>query len=213
MDELFLYDQENGLFKQILAKSLVIEGRFHVSPNGGNDLNTADLESFLTTLNQPKYPAAILLTPYSRIVKMPSGSKMEEFTFQLYFLTTSGYTGDNQIKDLDPSRNTSKHPVWYDWKDMKQCAAEFMETLIKVIKSGVSGTGPTSVPLKTVIHIEESNAIYRRFTKMQTTGLSGASVTFIVHLDASICSSKDYQNIDIADITIPAIEIHPIHKH
>src|SRR5574340_79137 len=110
MTELFLYDREQGLFKEILKKSTVMKGHYHVSPNFGKDLDTNNLETFIKDPKNglvdvtEKYPLCVCMTPRSKHVFM-NGTKWEQFVFNLYFVCNTYYTSSNQIKSLDRDTN------------------------------------------------------------------------------------------------------------
>jgi hypothetical protein len=219
MTELFLYDREKGLFKEILKKSTVIKGHYHVSPNFGKDLDTNNLETFIKdpknglTDVPEKYPLCVCMTPVSKEIKI-NGQDLEQFIFNLYFVTTTFYTSDNKIKSLDKDTNTSAHHIWYDWQDMKTCASNFIKTLKKVVAKRTimleDATIPYTVPLKTVVNLD-GDVIYKRLTKFNNDRLSGVSLSFAVYMDNSQCTLDDYANVDVKDIIIPPLDIHPLH--
>lgn len=217
MDELFIYDRDKGLFKEILKHSTVIGGRYHLSANYGYDLNTNNLEQYLKDPASgladagQKYPACICITPKSRIVSI-NGNKWEEFYFYLYFVCTTNYTGQNKIKSLDPSTNTSSHHVWYDWKDMKECAVNFLELLKKVQKKPVDSNGNT-VPLGSIFNVDTERADIVRLTKMNNDKISGVGLYFSAFMLADTCNLQDYTPESLDSITIPPLSIHPLHKH
>lgn len=216
MDELFLYDSEKGLFKEILKKSSVMEGRYHVSPNSGQDLNTDNLSTFL---NDPakglagpsqKYPISVCVTPRSRFTRI-NGQRWEEFWFSLYFLTSSFTTGDHQIKDNNPDTNTSGHHVWYDWQDMKNCADEFLEVFKLQIKRIIVRDNK-DVVLKSLIQFDSNNTVFSRLTKFNNDKLSGVNVNFTVFLYAGECGVNDYPSDVATSVVIPPFTIHALHK-
>ena len=216
INELFLYDREKGLFKEILKKSAIIEGRYHVSPNGGKDLDTNNLETYikdpLNGLSGPdqKYPICVCMTPRSRIVNI-NGRRLEEFTFNLYFVCNTFYTGTNQIKAHDKDTNTSAHHIWYDWMDMKRSAEGFLFMLDSQLKRKIT-VGEKIFPLRAYANLGDS-AIYNRLTKFNNDRLSGVSLAFNMLLDATVCDSEDYSEVNPEDITMPPADIHPIHKN
>lgn len=210
IQELFLYDREQGLFKEILNKSTVMQGRYHVSPNHGNDLNTNNLETFikdpangLTDVNE-KYPLCVCVTPRSRYVSMPGG-RWEEFIFNLYFVCATFRTGDNKIKSRDAGTNTSAHPVWYDWQDMKAAAANFIEALKVTLKKDIEVDG-SLIPLRTMVQLDSGGVIFNRLTKFNNDQLSGVSLTFLIYLEAFSCEVADY--VALEDIKLPPLIIH-----
>lgn len=211
MDELFLYDRDKGLFKQILKQSTVMAGRYMVSPSYGHDLNTDNLDAFLKDAKygiidpQQKYPIVVCMPPRSVLMGAEFGFK-EEFVFELFFLCTTGYTGQNQIKTVDKATNKSMHHVWYDWKDMKEVAVEFMDVLKAVIKAN---------QLKRFFALDLERIPVRRLTKFNNDSLSGVSVSFIVNMNETVCEKQDYPEDALTKITVPDVNsfIHPLHKH
>lgn len=210
IQELFLYDEQAGLFKQILKQSSIMKGSYHLSPNQGNDLNTANLETYikdpakgLTDLK--KYPICICFTPRSRIVSINS-QDFEQFTFNLFWLTTTYRNGDNSIKMVDKSTRQSAHYIWYDWQDMKSCAMNFFNMLDQVIKTKQILISNVSYPLRSMIHAEKGNVIYNRLTKFYNDSLSGVSQAFTITMEPLQCDQSEY--IDINSITIPSPIIH-----
>lgn len=212
IDELFLYDKERGLFKEILNKSVIMQGRYHVSPHNLQDLNTDNLESFIKDdkvgLRAPeqRYPIAVCNTPRSRF-KSINGNRWQEFYFSMFFLTRSHVTADNQIKSLDADTNTSAHHIWYDWQDMKNCADDFLSVLKAMLQVSANGTR-----LKTVMGFDQEGAIFSRVTEVTNDKLSGQNVLFSVSLYAGECTLADYPANVINSITVPPFTIHAPHK-
>ncbi len=195
ISELFLYDQDAGLFKNILVNSTVMQGRFFV---GDLAKVTAD----------QVYPCVVCLPPKSLFT---SADFLEEtFTFQLFFLTKTGITGQNQIKSPNPDNLTSLHPVWYDWKDMKECANNFM----RIVKQLIAQKLIDDVPMKSLIAIDTTRLIPQvlRISNAGTSNASGVSLTFNVILKNN-CQTDDYPGLDIDTVTIPDTNLHPLHKH
>lgn len=219
INELFLYDREEGLFKEILNKSSVIEGRYHVSASKGNDLNTNNLETYI---NDPKnglvdamnkYPLAVCMTPRSRFVKFENGSKWEEFVFNMFFVTPTNRTGGNQLKSMNTDTKTSGHHIWYDWQDMKNVAANFLEVLQQLLSKKTLVINSKEVFLRTLVNLDKDKAVINRFASFLNDQLSGVSVAFVMYVDASLCTFNDYDGVDIlTDITLPGLDIHPMHK-
>ena len=210
MTELFLYDKENGLFKSILNNSTVMNGSYHVSPNQGNDLNTSNLETYIKDpanglIDLKQYPICVCMTPRSRIALI-NGNTWEQITFNLFFLTTTKRTGNNQIKNRDKDTNVSAHHIWYDWQDMKTCAMNFCSVLARVIKCNFVVKNGQTIPLRTLINFERGNVIYNRFTKFNNDQLTGVSVAFTITMEATQCEQDEY--VSINDIIIPSYNIH-----
>lgn len=220
IDELFIYDRDKGLFKEILKQSTVLAGRYHVSPNYGHDLNTSNLEQYikdpasgLSDVKQ-KYPCCVCIAPKSSFITI-NGARWERFYFPLFFLCKSFVTGTGQIKTPDRDTNTSAHHVWQDWKDMKEVAANFLELLKTVIKTKatVATEVVAAVPLKSILNVDFENATVRRLARFNNDQVTGVEVTFMVMLSSGSCVLSDYNNAAINAITIPALSIHELHKH
>ena len=210
IQELFLYDRDEGLFKEILKKSTVIKGSYHVSTNHGNDLNASNLETYVKDpanglIDDKKYPICICVTPRSRQVKV-SGQPLEQFTFNLYFLSTTFRTPDNKIKLKDKDTNVSAHHVWYDWQDMKNCAMNFCFVLSQVIRTRTILIDNQLIGLRTQINFDSGNVIYNRMTKFNNDQLTGVSIAFPILMNAVQCDTEEYVSID--DIVIPSPIIH-----
>ena len=210
IDELFLYDKEKGLFKNILNHSTVIAGRYHVSPSYGSDLNTQNLEAFLKDpthgLSSPdqKYPICVCMPPYSQIGITENETEAEEFYFDLFFLCTSGYTGQNRIKSVDKPTQKSSHHVWYDWKDMKEVASNF----IKLLRAVVKAKG-----LHTKIDIDFSRIPVRRLSNFNNDKVSGVQITLKAEIFNLFCELNDYPESVVDSIEVPGDSIHSLHKH
>jgi len=210
MQELFLYDEENGLFKQILKKSSVLKGSYHVSPNQGNDLNTSNLETYIKDpakglIDFKNYPICVCFTPRSRIIPI-NGQDFEQFTFNLYWLTTTFRNSDNSVKMRDKDTGQSAHHIWYDWQDMKSCAMNFYSVLNQVIKSKNVMVDSVAVPLRSMINLDKGSVIYNRLSKFYNDSLSGISQAFTMTMQPLECDQTEYA--DINSITIPSPTIH-----
>lgn len=202
MDELFLYQ----LFLNILKKSTVIEGRFHVSKGYGNDLNANNFDEVIkdalsTITTARKYPVAILFPPVEAIGDYNKG--WSSFKLKMFFVTTSFYDGFGDIKAINNFNNTSDHPITYDWKDMRECAGNFRVIFDKLTRNrsllGIIRNG------------QKGNDIVERFSLSNNDRISGVSISFEVELFMP-CSLTDYSDNDISLIEIPSQNIHPLYK-
>lgn len=205
-----IYDNDAGLFKQILKQSSIMKGSYHVSPNSGNDLNTSNLETYVKDpanglMDLKKYPMCVCMTPRSRVMKQPGG-EFEQFIFNLYFLTTTYRNSDNSVKLRDADTGQSAHHVWYDWQDMKTCAMNFVNILDKVIRTKYTVINYVPTPLKMYLSLDKANVIYNRLTKFYNDSLSGVGLTFTIMMQALQCDQDEY--LDIDSIIIPSPIIH-----
>lgn len=208
MNELFLYDKQAGLFQAILSASPVMEGRYHVSPNKGKDLDANNLETFLkdamdaVTDVSDKYPICVCLPPYSRVER----SDNEIFTFTLFFVTTTYYE-NNAVKFQDPDSGLSTHHVWYDWQDMKTAAENFINALDKVIRKRSITIDSKTYPLGTWIALA-GDVVYRRLSRFNNDRLSGVSLSFNMIMNTLSCENDEYDDTAIDSIIIPSAKIH-----
>lgn len=184
LDELQLYGTD-GLFHSIVKQSKVFAGRYGVLPKGGADLN---LNNILSGIEFPKdkYPGVFCLPPISSLPATVQQAEWECFYFRLFFMCTTGYTGDNQIKFKDPNTNTSLHTVPMDWADMKNLALGFMNALEKIQKK----------LLNQFFLNQKGEWKMVRLTKVQNDNLSGVMIQF----EASIAVSCDFTDINIDGI-------------
>ena len=206
INELFLYDRDNGLFKEILKQSVVINGRYHLCPDYGHELNTGNLNQYFkdeaTGLTDvAKYPCCVCITPNSNLTNY-NQQKGESFVFQLYFLTLAKRTADNQIRAMDRDTLTSMQHTWYDWLEMKNCAASFLETLHKVLLTKSTANG---LRLRQYFNLNYEQGRIRRLTNFSVNQLNGASMSFTIDSLFNMCSNPDYDTNAINDITIPTI--------
>lgn len=210
MNELFLYDRDDGLFKAIINQSTVMQGRYFVSTSGGSDLNTNNLEQYLSDalhgIKTPdqKYPCVLCTAPRSVL----SERFTEIFQFQLYFLCKTFVTGQNGIKSLNENQQVSEHHIWYSWKDMKECAVNFRFVLNQIIRKKLIDTDPIT---KYFSLLNETGAI-DRLSRFSNDDVSGVRLSFRIELNLE-CEIQDYALNVIDLVEIPDVDIHPLHKH
>ncbi|MGN6438176.1 MAG: hypothetical protein ACTHMM_16670 [Agriterribacter sp.] len=218
MNELFIYDRDQGLFKEILKHSIVIQGRYHVAAGYGAELNTANIEAYVKDVkggfvdDPNKYPCCVCMVPKSDLVER-NGATWERFIFQLYFLCTTYYTGDNQVKQPDKDTGVSSHHVWYDWKDMKECAGNFMQVLDDVMRKKTVVIDGKESPVGVYFNMDSTPFSIKRLSKFNNDRLSGAGITFVANLYAEDCVLQDYPDDVLSRVVVPPTVIHPIHKH
>lgn len=204
MDELFVYDENRGLFKEILKQSNVMEGRYHVTTNNGQDLNANNLGTVVATVVQKKYPLCVCVAPKS-VINTINGQQREDFYFNLLFLCKSY----NAANGTDQHTRKASHDIPWDWKDMKECAANFILMLDTVLRTRrING-----VPIAALFNIDAENITVRRLTKFTEDNTSGVWISFKGDLLGEICEIKDYSSTAAQDIIIPPLTIHQAHKH
>lgn len=195
IDELFLYSKDDGLFKSILNESTTFQGRYHVSPNYGHDLNANNLDSYLkdpaygVMAPVQKYPICVCITPTSRIFPV-NGNDWEEFYFALYFLQRTYVDGKNQVKQPDKDTGRSTRRVEEDWKQMKEKALEFRGVLKQSLKQTVVFDS-TQVVLPQIIRCDDEVRV-SRVTKYNNDNLSGVGIVFKISMYVGLCDLIDY---------------------
>jgi len=203
MDELFIYDRDKGLFKKVLEQSFVIEGRYHVSADMGQDLNANNLGTLVASIPEKKYPLCVCVPPVSNIVTQ-NGQQKEEFYFTLLFVCQTYKDQSN------PRTRQSTHEVWYDWKDMKQAAADFISVLDSFTRSAKLQSG---LPIAVQFNIDAGNVKVTRLSKFGEDRISGVAIRFTGTLHGNDCAINDYPADYLTKIVVPDEVIHPQHKH
>lgn len=189
MDELNIYKT----FQNIFDNSKVIDGRFSIAIGYGSDLNNEKVGEFIVEKLQPKkYPLVALFPP----IEFPK-DKGSEFKFKLIFALQQG-EGSFGIKDV-LSNNTSGHPIIFDWKDMSECAKNFLDILKKV-----SRVTPRKFEVKA--------GMIERFSYSGIHQLSGIALTLDMNILDMICENSEYEVGDL-NALISKENIHPQHKH
>lgn len=203
ISELFLYDRDFGLFKEILNQSSIIQGRYHISPNYGHELNTANLDQYIkdpasgmADIKQ-MYPCCVCVAPRSRIVNIEGGIQ-EEYTFNLFFLTETGR------RDLDKDTNKSTRHVWYDWSEMNEVAINFLTVLSKMQRKKTED----GKYLGGYMIVDFSGGVVTRLSKYLNDKVSGVGLTFGVTLIKDICVIDDYPESVLYDIVIPDFNLN-----
>lgn len=201
MNELNLY----AIFKAVIQKSKVIEGRFSVATGYGNDLNTDNLGEIvkdalggITTLK--KYPLALMMPPYEIVQDVSKG--WSRFKVRLFFMVPK--FSNNGIKNPNAFNNTSEHTIIQDWKDMRECAGDFRVFLEQVL---------IAKRLVNQIRIPDNSIdVYERFSNVGNDKLSSVMISFDIELFNS-CNLSDYNINDLNEIELQLTDSHPSHKH
>lgn len=204
MDELFIYDEKRGLFKEILKQSNVMEGRYHVTVNNGQDLNANNLGTVVADVVQKKWPMCVCVAPKS-VIGTVNGQQREDFYFNLLFLCKSY----NAANGTDQKTRKANHDIPWDWKDMKECAANFITVLDKFLRTRrIDG-----VPVAALFNIDLENIVVRRLSKFTEDNCSGVWISFKGDYLGDICVVKDYPADAVENIIMPPLIIHEGHKH
>src|SRR4051812_5302613 len=101
------------LFKNVLEKSRGIQGRHVYCPKMGQEINADDLDQVIenefSKSTDKKFPCAIMMPPVSSGDFTDPKQEWEKYNFIHFFLTTTYYSGINQVKNINPNTNTSTH--------------------------------------------------------------------------------------------------------
>jgi hypothetical protein len=120
------------LFKTVLSGSKTMQGRFHVCPRYGQEINTDLLESVIADVVKPvhgkQYPAVLMMPPSSGL-SLNDTAEWQRYSIEMYFLNTSYYTGSNQVKAPNKNTQTSTQRIIDDWGEMHTCAKDFIMSL------------------------------------------------------------------------------------
>lgn len=202
MNELFLY----SLFKSILSHSTVIEGRFVVVKSGAdmNEANHSELvrDALDGIKEDRKYPVAALMPPQEVVGSYDKG--WATFRNTMYWLALDGRTGLNELQAPDYDALLSGHPFTYDWKDMRECAGNFRFAFNSIVRQ------PSLINIIRDNH--QNPDIYDRITWAGNDRLNGVRVSFDVDLSMP-CELADYPPDLLQQVSIPALNLHPLHKH
>lgn len=190
MNELQIYQT----FQNIFDYSKVIDGRFSIATGYGSDLNDEKVGEFIVEKLKPKrYPLVALFPP----IEFPK-DKGSEFKLKLIFALQQG-EGSFGIKDV-LSNNTTGHPIIFDWKDMSECARNFIDVLKKVSK-----VTPRKFDVKA--------NIIERFSYSGIQQLSGVTLTLDMNVIEMICNNIEYEIIGDITSLISNEDLHTQHQH
>lgn len=193
------------LFRNILAKSIVIDGRLFVVRSGA-DANATNMAQLVTDAldgqtEGQKYPCAVLLPTHKTTVNNDKG--YSNLSFQMYFLTLDERTGDGEIKSRDQETNMSTHTKEMDWQDMDKVATEFRKKLRDI----------TRLPpvTKEVREVPGSHDTMYYITEKGNDRINGVKLEFELQVADDNCQFADYP--DDTTIDIPDFSPHPLHTH
>ena len=192
MNELNIYK----LFQNIFDKSSVIDGRFSVATGYGSSLDDEKVGDYITqTLKPKKYPLVALFPP----IDFPK-QKITDYKMKMLFILQHG-EGSTGIKDA-LANNTTGHPLIYDWKDMRECALNFMTVLDNASKL---------TPRKFSAGVD----MIERFSSMGTSNLSGIALSFEMKVfEDNQCRNSEYTlERDELQNLLSNDDIHPQHQH
>ena len=128
----------------------------------------------------------------------------EKYRIMMVFLTTTYYSGTNQVMAPNPSTNTSTHTIPSDWHDMKRCGASFITVLNRFTKE--QGLINTAFRLD-----QEREKIFSPVSEVGVDRASGVKLEFMASVLIG-CELEDYDEADIASIEVPEKDSHPEHQ-
>jgi hypothetical protein len=196
------------LFTNILQYSKGIEGRFFYCPKGGAEINTDDLDQVIKDNfakdTDKKYPLDIMMPPVSFGNYTDANGEWEKYKFIHFFLTTTYFSGTNQLKNPNVNTRTSTHTILQDQHDMGRCARNFIYMLDKVCRTKRLINGKIRLD-------QDYERIITPVTKVGNNNLSGVRLDFRANVFNG-CALEDYDIADVAAITIPSDDSHPEHQ-
>lgn len=182
------YTYIEQFFKAVLLQSLQIQGRLFILPKVGQELNSDEFHQVMNlATGERKYPAAFMMPPRSEGI-FYQNDEWERYRFVLFFLNTTYYDGNNQIRDLNEATQTSMHTVVQDWEEMKRAAIDFIRVL-RVVQKG--GNDQSINMLNSIFRLGNEKVLIDPVSFVSSTRLSGVRVTF----EASVfigCEIEDY---------------------
>ncbi len=123
----YLYIQ--SFFKAILEQSVQIQGRLIFLPTG-RELNSDEFAQDLSLATKSvKFPVAAIAPPRSTGKFISRQDEWEDYTFNMYFLNTTYYSGDNRTSRKIKTTATSSKSVIEEWEEMKVAALDFLRVL------------------------------------------------------------------------------------
>lgn len=203
------YPYIQDLFKNILAKSRGVQGRFFVCPKNGTEINSDELGQIIQDLVIParlekKYPLALMMAPQSFGKYTDKKGEWEKYRIMMCFLTTTYYSATNQTMTPNPNTKTSTHTIPQDWHDMKRCAVNFITVLDRFTRS--QGLINSTFRLD-----QERDRIVTPVSEIGADRASGVRLEFMASLFIG-CEIEDYDEADILSIEVPALDSHPEHQ-
>lgn len=197
----------NELFKNILAKSQAIGGRFYICPQQGTEINTDDLKQVIQDLVKnergKKYPLALLMPPVSYGTFTDKKGEWELYQFTMFFLTTTYASSTNGTLNINPNTRTSTHTIPETWHDMHRCSLNFIRVIDRLQR--------TKFLINSSFRLnQERDEMHRPITLIGNDGASGVRLDFRASLFVG-CDLEDYDVDELDDIEIPDEDTHPVH--
>lgn len=196
------------LFTNVLEKSKQIQGRLFVAPRYGQEINSDRLETVLQEtikdVDAKKYPLALLFPPRTKGDFRVKTDSWRDVHIVLFFLQTTYYNGNNQIKTPNRGTQTSMHTVPQDWHDMDRCATNFIYVLNQIQRS--------KNLINTAFRLTSDKAVISPVSFVGVDRTSGVRLDFDCQIFGG-CDVEDYTDEDINSIIVPTGDSHPEHNN
>lgn len=202
-----------SLFSAIFAQSKVINGRFHICPFWGQELNKGNIDEIISyvqpylSTNQ-KYPVALLMPiketgnfQYQDDTSTANAYSLLECT--MVFVTNAYVTGQNQPSSPAPGTNQPTHTIPDTWHDMARVAKNFLE----VLYNGIEAQG-----LQTTLFISEKyQQQLLEVTAKANDKVTGQMLRFYLQIFGG-CTLEDYNDDYLTAIQWPSVtDTHSLH--
>ena len=204
------------LYKAILSQSKVIDGRFHLCPFWGTEIDKLNIEEIVSWVNPylnttQKYPAAILM-PMREVGNFqysddPSTvNAYSSIQCTIVFITNAYVTGQNQVSAPAAGTRQPTHTIPDTWHDMARCAKNFLQVLYAGIETHKCGPAP---------YLFISEKVQQSIVEVTCKGndeVTGVMMRFGIGLFGG-CDLEDYNSDYLTTIAWPDItDVHPLHK-
>ena len=202
-----------SLFGAILDVSKVIDGRFHICPYWGQEINKLNIEEIVSWVQpyldtKQKYPVAILM-PFREVGNFQyqnDASPVNAYSTwecSMAFLAGAYTTGQNQVSGRIQDTNQASHTIPDTWHDMARCAKDFMQ----VLENGISAQG-----LQTTLFISANHQ--QQILEVTSKGndeVTGVLLRFYLMVFSG-CDIEDYPADYLTEIQWPDVaDTHPLH--
>lgn len=201
----------NSLFSSILAESLVMGGRFFITPKLGSEINNNNINDIVTNAmpDAIKWPACLMMPPRKTGNFQFSGEEIQgvaigynTYSIQMLFLRPAAYTAYNQPSQPLDGTPIPLHTVQDTWHDMMRCAESFLQELRQVIYYNqinqlvISENNPQSIVMVSDIGNDK---------------VSGVLLNFAILVNGG-CDIEDYPFEAWKTIVVPPLtDTHPTH--
>lgn len=204
------YPYIQSLFTAVLKASLVMQGRFYVTPKMASEINTAYLNEIVTAIPPAiKWPAALMIPPRKSGNFQFSGDEVagteigyNTYNIRMLFLRPTSYTAYNQPSQPLPGTAIPTHTAVDTWHDMSRCAEDFMQVLKQVLWHN---------QITALVISERSQQSIDPVTDIGNDAVSGVLLSFNILVNGG-CDIEDYPSDYLQTIVVPDLtDTHPTH--